>query len=202
MTWVGIEKLTTGNGRVTDWLESFFELNPELAEEEEKVKKKEYLVDMFRESLPALDMQDKCFYSRKTPEQQREIEKSLWILRRFMSSSRSFAEHHILMVNTMANEGSEVFTKNVTSNREGHPELMWKLLALCGSGKIQRHEAIATPRGIKKNKLEEAILAYYPLMKDDELELFLQINTQEDLEQFFKDNGYDDKTIKEIFKDK
>ena len=37
-------------------------------------------------------------------------------------------------------------------------------------------------------------------MKDADLELLQQINTQEDFEEFFKANALDDKTIKEIFK--
>ena len=37
-------------------------------------------------------------------------------------------------------------------------------------------------------------------MKDDDIELMLKLNTKEDLEEFFKDNGLDDKTIKELFK--
>ena len=38
-------------------------------------------------------------------------------------------------------------------------------------------------------------------MNDDDLELLMQINTKEDFEQFFKENGYDDKAIKELLKD-
>jgi hypothetical protein len=74
-------------------------------------------------------------------------------------------------------------------------------LALCGTGRKQYHPWIAPPKGLKKNKLEEAILKFYPLLRDDEIDLMLSINTTEDFEQFFRDNGYDDKTIKELLKD-
>lgn len=72
------------------------------------------------------------------------------------------------------------------------------LLAVSGTGKAERHEWIAPPRGIKKNKLEEIILQHFPSLRDDELELFMAVNSNDDLEQFFKDNGFDDKTIKDF----
>jgi hypothetical protein len=187
------------NNEVNDWLDGFYELNPEARPIKEE-KKTIYLVDMFRESLPALDLCDKDFYNRKTPEQKKEIEKSMWILMRFMSSSKNHPEHHLMMVNSLVNSDFNLLVRKAQSNKEGHPGLQWKLLALCGSGTKQFHEKIPAPKGIKKNKIEQAILERYPLLRDDELELLLQINSTEDLEVFFKENGYDDKTIKELLK--
>jgi hypothetical protein len=182
---------------IKDWLDGFSTLNPI---EDSSPKGKEYLVDMFRESLPALDMGDKTFYKRKTADQKKEIEKSMWILMRFMSASKSAAEHHLLMVNDLVNANFNLLVKKAREGKEGHAELQWMLLALCGSGRKQYHEKVPAPKGLKKNKLEEALLEHYPLLKTSDLELLLQINSTEDFELFFKDNGYDDKTIKEILK--
>jgi hypothetical protein len=74
------------------------------------------------------------------------------------------------------------------------------LLAISGTGKREKHIWPGAPKGVKKSALVEALLAFYPSLKDDDIELLLQINTQQDLEKFFKENGYDDKTIKELFK--
>lgn len=178
-----------GNGPVSEWLDSFFELNPEAAEEEETKKKKASTLTLQVE-LPAMDMRDMDFYKNLSDEHKKEI--SLWVLMRFMSSSQGDAIHHITMVNDIVNKNFSIISK--------HPELQWKLLALCGTKRKQFHPWVAPPKGVKKNRLEQAIVDHYPLMKDDEIELLLKINTQEGLEQFFKDNGYDDKTIKEIFK--
>jgi hypothetical protein len=97
-----------------------------------------------------------------------------------------------MMVNDLVNHNFNVVSK--------HPELQWKLLSMCGTGKKQYHPWIAPPKGIKKNKIEEALVTHFPLLKDEDLEMLLNLNTQDDLEKFFKDNGYDDKTIKELFK--
>jgi hypothetical protein len=180
-----------------DWLSGFNELN-HIAEEE--VKSKEYLVDMFRESLPALDMQDKLFYRCKNIDQRREIEKSMWILMRFMSSSKSIPEHHLLMVNDLVNTNFNLLVKKARDGKEGHAELQWMLLSMCGSGKKQYHERIPSPKGLRKNKLEETMLTHFPLMKDSDLEFLLKLNSRDDLEEFFKANGYADKDIKELLK--
>lgn len=176
---------------MSDWLNDFFELNPEAAEEEETTKKKASTLTLQME-LPAMDMRNMDFYKNLSDEHKKEI--SLWLLMRFMSSSQGDSVYHLTMVNDVVNKNFGIISK--------HPELQWKLLALCGTKKKQFHPWIAPPKGVKKNKIEQAIVDRYPLMKDDEIELLLKINSQEELEQFFKDNGYDDKTIKEIFKGK
>lgn len=176
---------------MSNWVDDFFALNPDAVKDEgsTKKKKKESTLGLDRE-LPAMDYRRLGFYDSLTPDEKKEI--SLWVLMRFMSSSQQDTIHHLTMVNDLVNVDFSVIAK--------HPELQWKLLAMCGTKKKQFHPWIAPPKGVKKNKIEEAVLRHYPLMKDDELELFLQINTKEDLEKFFKDNGYDDKSIKELFK--
>lgn len=181
------------SNEVGDWIEGFYQMNPDAVrvDDEPKKKKKESTLTLQVE-LPAMDLRNMDFYAKLSDEHKKEI--SLWVLMRFMSSSQGATEHHIMMVNDVVNHNF--------SNISKHPELQWKLLALCGTGKKQFHPWIAPPRGIKKNKLEEAVLKHYPLLKDSDLELLLKLNTQADWEAFFKDNGYDDKTIKELFNTK
>ena len=174
-----------------NWTEEFFLLNPDAVrvEEEEKKKKKESTLTLAME-LPAMDYRKMDFYDNLSQEHKKEI--SLWVLMRYMSSSQGDAEHHLMMVNDLVNQNFSVIAK--------HPELQWKLLAMCGTRKKQFHPWIAPPKGAKKNKLEQAILDIIPSLKDDELQLLLQINTKEDFEEFFKSNGMDDKSIKELLK--
>lgn len=176
---------------MSSWVSEFFELNPDAVKVEETKEKKgkEYKNDLFKDVIPALDRRDKKFYSKLNEEQQKDI--SIWTLTRWMSSTVRDTGLQLSNVNDIVNIHSKFLTK--------HKELQWMLLAISGTGRPERHEWIAPPRGVKKNKLEELILTYFPFLRNDELELFLKLNTIEDLEQFFKDNGFDDKTIKDLF---
>ena len=177
---------------INDWLTGFYELNPDAIQQDDEVDKKVNILPLALE-LAAMDYRDKNFYTNLNDEQRKAI--SLWVLMRWMSSSRGDAEQHLTLVNDVVNVNFSVISK--------HPELQWKLLALCGTSKKQYRDWV-TPgkksKNSKKNKVEEALLQFYPLMKDADLELLQQINTQEDFEEFFKANALDDKTIKEIYK--
>ena len=176
---------------VDDWMSSFFELNPDAVEVEVvKAKKKESTLTLAME-LPAMDLRNMNFYNDLSDEHKKEI--SLWLLMRYMSSSQGNADHHLIMVNEIVNHNFSALSK--------HPELQWKLLALCGTGKKQFHPWISPPKGIKKNKLEEAILGFMPLIKDKDLEFLLTINSKDDWAEYFRDNGMDDKSIKDLLKD-
>lgn len=179
---------------MSNWVEQFFELNPDAVrvEETKEKKSKEYKLDLFKEVLPALDRRDKKFYSALNDEQKKDI--SIWTLTRWMSSTIRDSDLQLSNVNAICNVHSKVLTK--------HKELQWMLLAVSGTGRPERHEWIAPPRGAKKNRLEELVLERFPSLRDAELDLFLALNTVEDLEQFLKDNGLDDKTINELLKGK
>jgi len=178
------------SNEVENWREEFYTLNPDAIQDEVEVKKKTYTNDLFGVVLPALDRRNKKFYSTLNEEQRKDI--SIWKLTRWMSHVNRDTEFNICNVNNLANLNSKFLTK--------HVELQWMLLAMAGLGKPTKHEWVAAPKGIKKNKLEEALLNHFPLLRTQELELLLKINSKADLELFFKENGYDDKTIKELFK--
>lgn len=175
---------------VSDWLSGFFELNPDAIQQEVVVDKKVNILPLNLE-LAAMDFRDKDFYTNLNDEQKKAI--SLWVLMRWMSSSKGDAIQHLTLVNAVVNKNFSVISK--------HPELQWKLLALCGTSKKQYREWVPPGKKAKKNRLEEALLQFFPLMKDSDLDMLQTINTQQDFEEFFKANALDDKTIKEIFKD-
>lgn len=178
---------------MSNWVEQFFELNPDAVKEEEVKKKgKEYKNDLFKDVIPALDRRDKKYYSRLNDEQKKDI--SMWTLTRWMSSTVRETDLQLSNVNVVVNTKAKFLAK--------HKELEWMLLAVSGTGRPERHEWIAPPKGVKKNKIEEIILQYFPSLRDEELDLFLKLNDTADLEEFFRDNGFDDKTIKELLKGK
>jgi hypothetical protein len=176
-------------------------MNPDAISEEEKVAVKEYKNDLFKDVLPALDRQDKKYYSTLIDAQKKDI--SIWLLTRYMSAAGNRPAGQLYTVNETVNKRSSLLTSNKTENSlttGRHKELQWMLLAITGTGRRESHRLPATPRGIKKTPLVEVLVSRYPLMKDDDIELLLELNTNEEIKSFLKDNGYDDKTIKELFK--
>ena len=81
-----------------------------------------------------------------------------------------------------------------------HPELQWLLLSACGVGKIQFHPYLKPPNARKKkDKISNFLSDIYPHIKNDEIELMLQINSKEQLKELAVAHGYDDKSIRDIF---
>lgn len=174
---------------VEDWLNGFYELNPSASIDEETNGAKKSEVPLKLE-LSSMDRKARDFYKTLTDEQRKAV--SLWVLMRYMSSSKNMAEYHLLLVNEKVNVDFNIISK--------HPELQWLLLTMCGTRTDQFHTWIPPGKKAKKNKLEEALSVLNPLMKRDELELLQKINSTEELMEYFKENAYDDKTIKELFK--
>ena len=144
-----------------------------------------------KEVMAALDKKDKGWYNRLTPEKKKAF--STWMMMRYASSVQGRnAANFLFMVNELVNKDFEDIYK--------YPELQWLLMSACGTGKIEFHPYIKPPNSRKKkDKVSEFILSIYPHLKSDELELMLSINSKEDLKEFARAHGYDDKTIKDIF---
>ena len=144
-----------------------------------------------KEVMAALDKKDKGWYNRLTPEKKKAF--STWMMMRYASSVQGRnAANFLFMVNELVNKDFEDIYK--------YPELQWLLMSACGTGKIEFHPYIKPPNSRKKkDKVSEFILSIYPHLKSDELELMLSINSKDDLKEFAKAHGHDDKTIKDIF---
>src|SRR5271165_2710720 len=96
---------------IQDWLTQFHQLNPD--EEQFSEEGKTYKNDMFKEVLPAIDCGDKTFYNKRTSEQKQELAKNMWMTMRYMSSSQSYTELHIMMVNDLVNVDFGTFVRKV-----------------------------------------------------------------------------------------
>ena len=144
-----------------------------------------------RTMLQAIDTNDFDFYSRLDKEQRKAF--SPWLAMRYASSASGMAAYHyLIMVNHIVNVDFSVFKK--------HPELQWKLLAVCGQGSSTNHPYVAPGKKKKKNKLEKLLRNTYPTLNKTELELLVEINDEVALKELAQDSGYDDKEIKELFK--
>ena len=141
--------------------------------------------------MAAIDKRDKGWYNRLNAEQTKAF--STWMMMRYASSVQGKnAAHFIFMVNELVNKNFEEIYK--------HPELQWMLMSMCGTGKIEFHPYIKPPNSRKKkNKVTEFLSDLFPTLKSDELEMILDIHTQDELKQLAEAHGYDDKAIKDIF---
>ena len=156
------------------------------------VEKKKAAKIPLRDMLNALDRNDFDFYKRLDKDQKKAF--SSWLTMRYASSAKGMdAYHYLLMINDIVNVDFSALKK--------HPELQWKLLAACGIGHNSYHPYIKPGSGKRsKTTLHKFLFKIYPTLNEKELELMLSINDKDDLIELAKDNGYDDKAIKELFK--
>ena len=142
--------------------------------------------------LEAIDTNDFEFYSKLTPDQQKEF--SPWLAMRYASSATgNMTAHYLLMVNDIVNRDFSVL--------KNHPDLQWRLLAVCGSGRPTFHPWIPPGKGKRKSsKVKELLHSVYPQMGYDDIDLLVAINTEDDLRQLARDAGVDEKDIKDMFK--
>ena len=144
-----------------------------------------------KEIMAAIDKKDRKFYNNLSDEQKKAF--SAWMMMRYCSSVQGRdAANYIYMTNELVNfQFSEV---------SKHPELQWLLLSACGVGKIQFHPYLKPPNARKKkNKVFEFLYSLFPHMKTEDINNLIDINTIEELKDLAKSNGYDDKSITEIF---
>lgn len=153
-------------------------------------KKKKVSIPV-KDQMSAIDRNDFDFYSRLDDEHKKAF--GPWITMRCASSADGIAAYHyLLMVNDIVNVDFSLLKK--------HPELQWKLLAVCGQGSTVYHPWVAPIKKRKKSKLEAFLLKRYPTLSKNELQLLVEINSDDDLKGLARDMGLEEKEIKELFK--
>tara|TARA_A200000159_G_scaffold116394_1_gene109847 strand:+ start:6707 stop:7189 length:483 start_codon:yes stop_codon:yes gene_type:complete len=144
-----------------------------------------------KDMLSAMDRRDFDWYSNLADEQKKTF--SSWLFLRYASSAKGKDKDEVLL-NT-----NEFVNKNYTDLYK-HEDLMWKLFCLTSTGKKQFHEYIKPPNSrIKKDTVTQFIAQAYPHMKGDEIELFRQLNSDDDIKQMARDTGMSDKEFEDIF---
>ena len=150
-------------------------------------------VDMFKEILPAIGKKDRSFYNNLPVESKKSSTMNFWMIHRWATCPIKNKEHYILFVNELCNRNySEIST---------HPELQWLLLSAIGLGNEKYfRQWVGVPNSrIKESKLDKFLLAVYPTISDDELNLLKEMNTEDDLQTLAKEMGYNDQQISDIF---
>lgn len=144
-----------------------------------------------KDVMAAIDKKDRGFYNRLTDEQKKAF--SAWMMMRYCSSVQGRdAANYIYMTNELVNYQFMEVSK--------HPELQWLLLSACGTGKIGFHPYLKPPNSRKKkNKVFEFISNIMPHMKAEDIDNLINLNTVDELKEYAREHGYDDKSIKDIF---
>jgi len=144
-----------------------------------------------KDVMAAIDKKDRGFYNRLTDEQKKAF--SAWMMMRYCSSVQGKdAANYIYMTNELVNYQFMEVSK--------HPELQWLLLSACGTGKIGFHPYLKPPNSRKKkNKVFDFISNIMPHMKAEDIDNLINLNTVDELKEYAREHGYDDKSIKDIF---
>jgi hypothetical protein len=150
-----------------------------------------------KEIIAAIDLNSKSLWDDIDDEQRKALKSELWILNRYASSvktsDRKKAEHYVIAVN-------ELFNKNWYELSK-HPKLQWQLLCMCNydSKSVFFHEWISLA-GKKKGmgKKIKVLESLYPHMKQDELELLAEINSNADIKNIARELGWEEKDLKDL----
>jgi len=141
--------------------------------------------------LNAMDRRDFDWYANLSDEHKKKW--SSWLFLRYASSVNGKSRDDALL-NT-----NEFVNKHYVDLYK-HDELMWKLFCLTGSGKKEFHQWIKAPNSKKKtDKVSEFVSEVYPHLKNDEVELFMEINDENEIRQLALDLGKSEKELEEIF---
>lgn len=154
------------------------------------VKKREFSLDIWT-VLRNADTNNLLYYESLTVEEKKALQP--FVLMRWLSAvsnDNPFAEHYIVAVNDIVNVGFFELAK--------YPDLQWKLLAVCGSGKSQSHAWIKGPERITTNKLDNLILRLNPSLNDLELSLAKNKFTKDGITQLCRDFAMDNSEIRPI----
>ena len=147
--------------------------------------------------LKALDTRNYNFYSTLTDDEKKGF--AGIVAMRYLSNvsdkNRELCEYYLQIVNDAANKhfwNSEI---------QKHPELQYLILANCGIGTSQFHQWIKGPTKKKQNKVMLMLKEFYPTANENELQLFFDINSNEQILDIANMLGYQFDTIKEIKKE-
>lgn len=140
-----------------------------------------------KQILACTDLGFKNAWQEFTDSEKKSV--SFWLLNRYMSSvtgNRAAQERAVIVTN-------EVYNKNFNSiklNKDnGHAELAWQLLCVCGSGKQQFHKWIGHAKKSKEqNEILRVIQQEYPHLKQDEVSTLARILTKEQIKKLLAEH--------------
>ena len=156
-----------------------------------KEPKRSYKLDIMT-VLEAADRGIKDFYNNLTEEEQKAFAPRVLI--RWLSTvsdKSNHKEYAILATNDLVNLGMWSLSK--------HPELIWLLMTVAGTGKKQYHQWIPMSKGASSTpKLDQLITQVWPHTNSQEQQMLKKLRSNEQWRELAQDNGWDDKQIKDL----
>lgn len=134
------------------------------------------------------DRKRRDFYDQLTEEQQKKF--SAYLMIRWGSAvegSRELQEFYVIATNERLNK--HFF--NINSTR--HKKLQWLMATSVSPGLgTQRHTWIAPKKKVSGDSARRRQLAeIYPHYRDDELDVMMQVVSQKEIDQYFREAGQD-----------
>lgn len=153
--------------------------------------KRTYKLDI-QTVLEAADKGMRDFYDNLTEEEQKAFTPLITMRWQSALSDKSDLKYYqILATNDLVNLGMW--------NLGRHPELLWKLMCVAGTGRKQYHAWV--PMGKRESttpKWDAFIHTHWPHTNDQERHMLKQIKTLPEWQELIRGSGADDRVLKDI----
>lgn len=139
--------------------------------------------------MRAFDLKDRAFYDSLTEEEQKKF--STYLMLKWganVEGSPELQEWYLRAINDRVNIGFFSLGR--------HPKLQWLACTTVSPGLgSKRHYWLKTKKTGDRSK-QKFIEKVFPHLKNDEVELMAEVNTVEQLKDYARELGWDDKQIK------
>ena len=145
--------------------------------------------------MAAFDRKDRDYYDKFTDEERKQF--STYLMLRYGASvggNKDLQAYYLMATNKYVNK--HFFDLNK------HTKLQWLMCSTVSPNMgNQFHYWLAAKKkeGKSTNKLRKVVAELYPNMKSDEMDMFLEMNTEKEIKEYCKELGWDDKRIKSEF---
>lgn len=147
-----------------------------------------------KSEMRAIDTKNRTWFNSLSEQEKKKV--GLWVLMRYTSSVKhdikELEEHYLLYTNELVNVHFNTIRH--------HPELQFQLLQALGLGKSMYHPWIAPGKKGTETKLYKFLKNHFSEYNDDELDIYLNQFSKEEIKEKLTEFGLDDKTIKDLTK--
>ena len=145
-------------------------------------------MNIFKDVLPKLDAGDISFILTLSDKEINELQP--YILMKFMSAvkDKNSRDYYLIAVN-------EVVNKKFWELKD-YKDLQLLLLSICGIGKKQFH--YFPGKSQTESKINKFVGTCFPLWKEEDINMFVEMSSIEDIVSLGKDFGLQDKELDEL----
>ena len=152
----------------------------------------EHKFDIFK-ALAAIDRRDGNYFANLTEDERKDFSPFLFI--RWVSAVVGrHAEDNLHVTNELVNPHMFDIAKE-------HPELIFRLVAMCGTGSVQKHEWIGVPkRQTTSSRAWNFVADLYPSASEREIDMLLRMHTRESFAELVDDAAVPNDQVAELIK--